>query len=352
METTRWSDDFDLANFHKRTIEALQDERKKTYSHKQQELVDEILEKMKNESRIMNVREHNEIAKQLQNVTEDIERIREGEEIKKFAQSVKQIISDYKELGPKLAIGISKTENKEILEKRKEYIREYSDLLGKYTNRSLIEDIKEVIPCDNCEGLNFEDVGDSEMCIECYVERPLTIKGQKHDTISKSQSNKHADDRAIFIKMLEKYQGRKSPTMPSELFTRLETYFKKKGIDKEKNKWTRDQMDSALQGIGHAPLVDDISYICHIHWKTPLPVISSDNVRLIINDYDEFAPYDEIVRSMHGKIMNRKFRMRRHLEKRGLTKEANDFKELKTEEVDDSNWRMWSDLIQLSRKQR
>lgn len=276
-----------------------------------------------------------------------------GNRVDDYKRDIKEVLAEYEKLpkvNHKIGFGLQ-DEYDEITPERATIINRFFDITNKYFPVNVFYQVSVDRRCPNCQA----DVSD--------IVRPMDGQilvcdcGYHVNIFSYVPGDITGDykDRENFEKMLVNYQGLEDITLPPDLFSKLDGYFrdnkmpigddiKKKRKEGKNIELSYRSLRTALGKIKYANLYDHIWLIAHEYWDTPLA-----NVRylhdLIMRDYDLTEHEFKKIKGKERKAsLNTKWRLHRHLVNRGHHPPSDAFKDVETRDIVEYYERTWEQM--------
>ena len=338
--------DYNILNIHQIILKKFQQDKNNKLSDIERKLNMENIKIRQKQTLIERKHSRNKI----QEIENKILKYNEDTDKKDYLTAAKPLIKAYKKIKPISTI-ISFTNNKindeikcEESEAEQNFrhkiISKYLEIARKYICIDLIRKNPEIKTC--CEDPDiFMDESGSDVCNNCGLEKINIVKTQFYSDSSRLNNSKNNyEDRANFVKVLMRFQGKQINKPGKELYERLNKYFLERGLksseeynamsllpDGTKPGTSREMMFEALSNIGCSGHYDDINLICSIFFGWELPNISHLE-DAIMQDYDDFQKVYENLPDLEGRksSLNSQWKLFILLLRRGYPCKSKDFK--------------------------
>ncbi len=375
-----YKDDLNILQIHSYICEKLSLE-SKNISQLEEELKNTQLEIKKPHKAIV----MNSLLTKLVELMGKIQELKTGSKYHMYLMSVNPLIENYRKIGSKFRkVSFSTTENSDSLETgtsksgssskqqtnhknmtdsiRHTIVEQYIDIAKRFVDIDSYRIIDQEEKCFECgtdlSEFKFDTNGVS-YCPECGEEVVQIVHLPFYYDQSRVSSDKNTyKDRDNFINILKKFKGEIPVVIPEDMELQLDIYFVKNGCPTGKDvramplnsdgesrgKLTRADLHEALKKTKNVKFYDDVSVIASNYWGWNLPVIKDSVVAQIIKDYDESQEVFQQFKGDRKSSMNTHYRLFRHLWKRGIKRNPDDFKMIKTEKTLKYHEKAWKNF--------
>ena len=245
-------------------------------------------------------------------------------------------------------------------------VEQYLDITKNFVDIDSYRIINQEEKCFEC-GTNLSefkfDTNGVSYCPKCGEEVVQIVHLPFYYDQSRVSSDKNTyKDRDNFIIILKKFKGEIPIVIPEDMELQLDIYFVKNGCstgadirkmplnsdNESRGKLTRADLHEALKKTKNVKFYDDVSVIASNYWGWNLPVIKDSIVTQIIEDYDESQKIFKQFKGERKSSMNTHYRLFRHLWRRGIKRNPDDFKMIKTEKTlkyHEKAWKIFCDQL-------
>jgi len=338
--------DYNILNIHRIILKKFQQDKNNNLADLETKLNIETIKI--HQKQTLTERKHSR--NKIQNLENKIIKYNEDTDKKNYLTVAKPLIKAYKKIKPistiisftnnKINDDIKCEESQDEQNYRHKIISKYLEIARKYICIDLIRKNPETKTCCDEPDI-FTDESGSDVCNNCGLEKINIVKTQFYSDSSRLNNSKNNyEDRANFVKVLMRFQGKQINKPGKELYERLNEYFLERGLksseeynampllqDGTKEGTSREMMFEALSNIGCSGHYDDINLICSIFFGWELPNISHLE-DAIMQDYDDFQKVYENLPDLEGRksSLNSQWKLFILLLRRGYPCKSKDFK--------------------------
>jgi hypothetical protein len=354
-----FTSDYDIQNLHHHVINYLTEQEQQESFHIQ-EMIKTTQEKLNQTSlTFLQKKYYEKTIDELKKKMKDVETHYKIETYKSETSSLLELFLAAGGGHKKMCFGkplVVTEEEKELIPYRLEIIRRYIPIVKKYMPIHLTEYFPNTMLCPVCKtdlsGTGIDENG-IQICPKCSMERALPSKGFCSSTNATMEMSCHKgsrhdnEERENFMKARIRYTGRQKEKLPSDLFVKLDKYFKQNNLPTSeeikavKGTITRTSLYQALSAIGY-PLYEHTNLILHKYIDTPLPDITHVDQLLDLH----FDLTYKASQELGLEPINTQFRLFKQLEMVGENVQMIDFRVPKTRElleIDEEHWRSQCD---------